>query len=41
MSNTFIIGAVIVFLVLLALPTIRDFAGMLRMNDQVRKTVRP
>jgi hypothetical protein len=35
--NTFIIAAVIVFLVLLALPTIRDFAGMLRMNGQARK----
>jgi hypothetical protein len=35
--NTVIIAAVVVFLVLLALPTIVDFAGMLRMNDQLHK----
>jgi hypothetical protein len=37
MNDTFIIALVVVFLVLLALPTIRDVAGMLRMNGQARK----
>ena len=33
------IAAVIALLVVLALPTIRDFAGMLRANEQSRERV--
>jgi len=34
--DSMIIAAVIALLIVLALPTIRDFAGMLRMNEQGR-----
>jgi hypothetical protein len=35
--NAIVVTGVIVFLVLLALPTIRDFAAMLRTNDQLHR----